>query len=1072
MPDLEALLLDKLTKRQSEAVQSPKRRVLVVAGAGSGKTEVMARRIAWWVGVEKVPKNKIVAFTFTERAAEEMKFRIRLWLEKVTPEGEEVALGGMYVGTIHGFCLAKIREFWPDDYHNYDILDEGARAALILRGFNGLLGLKALKEAMGQGQYATLEDFIQAYDQLHEHCQFNIELPAGDPPFELGAVESEWCKQAKLQTDVGNTPEARAFAVSAARYYAYMRCRRFLDFSTSQSEFIRRLRGDAQRLRQLAEEEVHLVVDEVQDINPVQRQLIELLVGKSGHLTSVGDHRQSIYGFRGAKVGIIGELWEQFKAANDATVVDLQENFRSTPRIITLANDWADTIGQVGAMQTPPMKHGNATRGDNHPSHVALVSFGDRAREAAWIADAIRVLVPSKAEGAVHDKKDGSKHGITLSDVAVLVRSSTDVRSYMQALESAGIPCVVRAGPDLFSQPEVLFFVSALAVTAGCETFFGAAHNHKCLPNRIEKVLDCPPEPTTEPNLKKVRPEPALKAAARVLRQTGLSFDRTVEDRVLAAAQAIARRLRDGHHLTTSQAAVFRAPKLRDFLTGRNELRRVFPQQLFHMLLAEAEVEAWDTCEGRGQAALYHLGALSGLITGLETPGWTSVSDYPWQIIGLCQYGAEEGRAEEQPLMVQPDAVNISTIHAVKGLEFAAVFLADVNAQRFPSTMATRVPQLPLDGNIVKAIDVNGLADNANHDGERRLMYVALTRAERFLFVSHSGTRVSRFIQGVKKTRTTPAIPGLRDLIAQSGGRVTNDSAALLQELKYAPKEHRRDVRLCTSFSDLRYYLECPHDFYLRKVLGFAPTIDQAFGYGRGVHNLMRAIHSEPKKWAKLATDRKALEREVQTLIARGLFYLRYTTGDPAANMRAKGVQIVSDYIQRYAGEMSRLIFEPEKEFETLIEYEDGNGGALVSGAIDIVRQDDPPRVTLIDFKSGDPESDKHQKLDEEEMQLQVALYAVAAKKELEYQPEQGMVRYLDAEDAAKAELRVPLDENALDAAKNTVAKTAAKIRDRKFSDGPAAQKGGATRCAKCDFIGLCGMKEAVAHKKAKPNAW
>ena len=1032
----------------------------------------MARRIAWWVGIDKVPKDRIVAFTFTERAAEEMKFRIRLWLEKVTPEGEEVALGGMYVGTIHGFCLAKLREFWPDDYHNYDVLDESARAALILRGFNGLLGLKALKEARAQGQYATLEEFSQAYDQLHEHCQFDIELPPGDPPFELGAIETEWCKKARLLTDVGNTPEARAFAVSAARYYAYLRCRRFLDFSTSQSEFIRRLRADAQRLRQLSAQRIRLVVDEVQDINPIQHQIIESLAGEAGHLTSVGDHRQSIYGFRGARVGIIAQLWNQFKAAIDATVVDLQENFRSTPRIIALANDWADTIGRVGAMQTPPMKHGNPARGDNHPSHVALVSFAERDREAAWIADAIRVLVPSEAEGAVHDKKDGSKRGLTLSDIAVLVRSSTDVRSYMQALESAGIPCVVRAGPDLFSQPEVLFFISALAITAGCDAFLGSAHNQKSLPNRIEHVLACPPEPATEPYLKSVLPEPALRAAARVLRQTGLSFDRSVEDRVLAAAQAISHRIRDGTHLNATQATVFRAPRLRDFLTARNDLRRVFPQQLFHLLLAEAEVDAWDTCEGRGQAALYHLGALSGLITGLETPGWTSAADYPWQIIGLCQYGAEEGRAEEQPLMVQPDAVNISTIHAVKGLEFAAVFLADVNARRFPSAMASRVTQFPLDGDIVKAIDVNGLADNANHDGERRLMYVALTRAERFLFVSHSGTQVSRFIQGVKKTRSAPAIPGLQQLIAQSGGRVTNDAQALLQELKYAPKEHRRDVRLCTSFSDLRYYLECPHDFYIRKVLGFAPTIDQAFGYGRGVHNLMRAIHSEPKKWAQLAKDRGALEREVQKLIARGLFYLRYTTGAPAANMRAKGVQIVADYIERYAGEMSRLTFEPEKEFETLIEYEDGNGGALVSGAIDIVRQDDPPRVTLIDFKSGDPESDKHQKLDEEEMQLQVALYAVAAKKELEYQPEQGMVRYLDAEDATKAELRVPLDGTALETAKKTVARTTAKIRDRKFADGPAPQKDGSNRCANCDFIGFCGMDEAVTHKRAKPNTW
>ena len=117
----------------------------------------------------------------------------------------------------------------------------------------------------------------------------------------LGTEESEWCKAARLLTDVGSDEVSKAFAVSAARYYAYLRCRRFLDFSTSQSEFVRRLKADAKRQAELRETKVHLVVDEVQDINPVQHKLIELLTGKTGNLTAVGDHRQSIYGFRGAK---------------------------------------------------------------------------------------------------------------------------------------------------------------------------------------------------------------------------------------------------------------------------------------------------------------------------------------------------------------------------------------------------------------------------------------------------------------------------------------------------------------------------------------------------------------------------------------------------------------------------------------------------------------------------------------------------------------------------------------------------------------------------------------------------
>jgi DNA helicase-2/ATP-dependent DNA helicase PcrA len=186
--------------------------------------------------------------------------------------------------------------------------------------------------------------------------------------------------------------------------------------------------------------------------------------------------------------------------------------------------------------------------------------------------------------------------------------------------------------------------------------------------------------------------------------------------------------------------------------------------------------------------------------------------------------------------------------------------------------------------------------------------------------------------------------------------------------------------------------------------------------------------------------------------------------------MWAKGIKVVADYVERFAGELNDLTFEPEKAFETLIEYPDKEGGALVSGAIDIVRRDDPPRVTLIDFKSGDPESDKHMKLDEEEMKLQVAIYALAAKKELEYEPEAGLVRYLDAKEDEKRELRVPLDKPHLESAQNQVAKTASEIRDRKFNIGPKADAEGNGRCPTCDFVGICGQKEAVTHKKARPG--
>jgi ATP-dependent DNA helicase UvrD/PcrA len=1048
MPNIKELLLDKLTPKQADVVKSSKRRVLVVAGAGSGKTEVMARRIAWWIGMEGVSKDQVVAFTFTERAAAEMKFRIRSWITKITLPGEEASLGQMYIGTIHGYCLAKLREWWPDYYHNYDILDPAARTSLIQRGFNGVLGLPGFRAALSigkkfpVGQYDTIERFIQTYDLLHEHDRFKVKLTEDPIPIRLGEEEREWCKKAKMITSTGNARTSKTFSLSAARYYAYLRCRRFLDFSTSQTEFLQRLRSDPKLARrEIQEKNIHLVVDEVQDINPVQQELINQLTASSGKLTAVGDHRQAIYGFRGAKVDIIAQLWVKFKSASDGTVIGLGANFRSTEKIIELANDWASTITPPRGMQSPAMTHGNKIRKHDHASHLALTGFSNRTAEAEWIAEAIRILVPDKMRGAKHDKKDGTERGISLADIAILVRSSTDVRTYMEILEKSGVPAVVRAGPDLFSQPEVLLFVAAIAISAGVDKFYG--FGPRSLPKRVHNVLSCNPQPL-----------PILHAAADALRRAKLTFPKAAQKRLLAAATMLQRRIKLGDSLSLKQVGEFRGGELKEFLNKKKHIRRVFPQQVYHWLLTEAEVEAWDTVEGRGQTAMFHLGAFSKMVTGIETPGWTSAEDFYWQVIGLCQYGSEEGRTDEQPLMVQPDAVTISTIHSVKGLEFAAVFLADVCARRFPSQFAKREVNLPVSQRFADEIQVRSLSDNDNYDGERRLMYVALTRAERFLFVTHSSKQTSLFIEE------------LRDQMKKAGGMVSTSPQKVLQELKYAPKEHKREINLATSFSDLRYYLECPHDFYLRKVMGFAPTIDQAFGYGRGVHNLMRAIHSDPKKWAAMVGNRPAMEAAIQKLIEQGLFYLRYTTGDPADNMRRKGVRIVADYIERYVSELRALKFEPEKAFETMVDYPDGEGGALVTGAIDIVRQDDPPRVTLIDFKSGDPESNKHQNLDEGEMRLQVAIYGVAAKKELEYRPEQGLVRYLGAEDEKKSELRVPLNEGAINQAKGIVSRTAGQIRDRVFSAGPTKQEGKKLRCENCDFLGLCGMQDAVSYKK------
>lgn len=1013
----------------------------------------MARRVAWWVAVEGVAKDEIIAFTFTKSAAEELKFRIRRCLEMISPAAEEVTLGGMYIGTIHGFCLKALREFAPDEFYMFDVVDEAGRISLIEQGFHNVLALSAFQRAVDDeaiadnkvklGKFRSEDLFLRGYDLLNEYDKLDVTLSSEPPPSDVSR-ERDWCGLAKLNTDVGSSERASAFADSAARYYAYLRTRRFLDFSTVETETTRRLRDDPVFRKKLTSARTRLVVDEIQDINPVQYRLIRDVVGQHGFLTAVGDHRQAIYSFRGGRIEMMGELHRELSRSKSGYVQELPSNYRSTPRIINLANEWATKISDTAGMSNPSMIHARATRKDMSKFHVARFHFSSRDEEAEWIASTIsrfvRTSKKEKQRGASHDGQDGKKRGLTLADIAVLVRSGTDIRTYQKELRENGIPSVVRGGPDLFAQPEVLLFLGALGLCAGLEKFYGSEKYPYSMPGRIRMVLGVNPVPNE-----------VVPAALEILKHNGLAIPDGTEERLLLLCQAVAHRLMSDDPQTVDLSKLRCSPECRSWLVENGKPRRIFPQRIFHWLLREAGIHSWGTDHVSAESALFHVGQLSSLVMAIETPGWTQPDGLKWRLIALLSWGSASARTPEAPLLVSPDAVSITTIHSAKGLEFGAVFLADVCARRFPNLRARSPVDVPFDRAAGDYVDPLHLSDNSNYDNERRLMYVALTRAERYLYITASGSQQSRFFRE------------LGDLVGDVGGFVGNVGSGgcdLKRHLKIRPGESKRDDRLTTTFSDLRYYLECPHDFYLRKVLGFTPTIGQEFGYGRGLHNLLRAVHSDPKYWAQLAGNRRRLRREVQKLIKQGLFYLRYTVGEPLENLQRSALRGVVDYVEIYSEELAKLEFEPEREFETVIREED----LLIGGAIDVLRLDDPPRITIVDFKSGDGADETGTGLNREMMELQIGVYGLAAREELEYEPQQGVIRYIGETDKDLREVPVDLQERELERVRRKVIKTGRKIRERQFDRGPTGRV--RNRCARCDFLDICPRKEAVKDRK------
>jgi DNA helicase-2/ATP-dependent DNA helicase PcrA len=196
------------------------------------------------------------------------------------------------------------------------------------------------------------------------------------------------------------------------------------------------------------------------------------------------------------------------------------------------------------------------------------------------------------------------------------------------------------------------------------------------------------------------------------------------------------------------------------------------------------------------------------------------------------------------------------------------------------------------------------------------------------------------------------------------------------------------------------------------------------------------------------------VEQELRGFVGSGLFYLRYTTGDPLENMRRTALRGLTEYVGLYADELASLEFEPEREFETLIPNED----LLISGSIDLVRLDDPPRVTIVDFKSGEQGESNQSGLSEGMMRLQIGIYGLAARRELEYDPDTGFIRYIGEQNPERRQVTVELGPEELDGAREAVIQAGRNIRERQFDDGP--RPGYAGRCETCDQRLVCGLRQ------------
>ena len=403
----------RLTEFQQQAVTSTARNLQIVACAGSGKTEALAQRVTHLLARSNSPLSpaNIVAFTFTNKAAYELRRRIVDRARERTGQSV-IGMADMFIGTIHSFCLHRLTTESPE-FLKFDSLDEVRRTLYILHDADRA-GLTKFRDLWGyppDERYA-FGNYLKALSRIRES----------------DIVDHEALQKTSAYLTLDHYRE-QLFANA------------YLDFDEQLLRAVEALETDARLRKRLGEQIRCLLVDEYQDVNPVQERLIRLIHSGGADLCVVGDDDQTIYQWRGSSVKHIISFANRY---DDVHQVRLEQNHRSSDAVITLARDFIDRV-----QDRLPKRMVESGAQQFEWGDITAQKFYHAEEEAEFIARSIQAL------HGVEFNDRGKKRGLTWSDMAVLVRINRYPGGLIaDTLRKAGIPVVVRGQGSLMKSDE------------------------------------------------------------------------------------------------------------------------------------------------------------------------------------------------------------------------------------------------------------------------------------------------------------------------------------------------------------------------------------------------------------------------------------------------------------------------------------------------------------------------------------------------------------------------------------------------------------------------------------------
>ncbi len=890
-------ILETLNSAQKEAVTHKDGPLLIIAGAGTGKTRVLTHRILHLIESKAASAEQILALTFTEKAALEVQER----LDVLLPYG----YSELWAKTFHGFADAILRERG---------LEIGLDTAYqILSQTDLVLLLKKHLFEFELKYYRPLGNplrFLSALGTHFGHLRDELVTPVAYLEY-AETMEGE-------EEEIAKTIElARAYK----KYDELLLKKGLLDFATLQYLAVNLLEQKPSILQEYKDRFRYVLVDEYQDTNTAQNRLVELISESHKNLMVVGDDDQCIYKWRGASLSNILQFEQNFK---DAKKVVLTENYRSTQPVLDLSYAVIQNNNPFRLEDRAGIDKKLNSNLEGPAPKPHSIHFSHYSKEVNFVTQHI--------QNYLNETK-----GVSYRDVAILVRATAHALPFLESLKQAGIPYYFSGSQGLYLRPEVKDLLSVLRLLANpyddvalfrflsmsifsfeTEYLVGLVHKSKTTTTPLLKIL------------REVEKEPDLFAKTDPNKISLESF--------LSLFEELQTMIKD---------------------SATSQIMGVFLKKSGYLEALEQD----ETPESMEK--LQNIAAFSQIIRSFEeTQGSPRLNECLDYLLSRQEMGDRTSPPDEA---LDSDTVKILTVHAAKGLEFDTVLLVDLVQHRFPS-IGRREPLTVPEDLLSEQVD-----QEASHlHEERRLFYVAATRAKRHLFLTHSD-----YYDGKKRWKPSVFLKEAHNFMdsTEDGDKLVDlkpptKTVAATDSLGDQPvlfTYERRHQPLKLSFSRINTFQTCPLRYKFQYLYRLAEPLSHQLSFGSSVHNALNAFYQEVKQGATPSLKR------LNELYEKHWIPLGYTSSAHHQARREEGLKILSEFFETSSENGWIVPAYLERPFTLKTP-----SGLSISGRIDRIDRLPDGSYEVIDYKTGRLQDQK--KVDKD---LQLSIYALACEKVL-----------------------------------------------------------------------------------------